>query len=1468
MIKRSDLGEEVTDAGLLIGLLKPGGDGGAVEFNEGWFGDPLAELESAGTRLDALVALLAAVLGPGASDPPPVFDGAQWLPIPNPANGAPTVFNLVVPPASAASGEMGLGVLLPFRSGDVTANAYVYVPLVGYGPSGARFIADGEKNPCRIGLHVTSPEPFQIQESGTNTVSFTALSLNANVYLNHSAYKSNQTPQFIKMEFVGLIGTNLPSTYTSLAGLLDPHVELWLLQVVIQASSWLSVYLGNTTYTTGDVLEAAGFLSRDYLLAAPNIVNLPSLVQKLTDSSSDPASPQVSAYLWSQFSAAQRQTLGDQSSTPARQTEVLLAALNAIIEGPSIYDETRFTCTPLSPETTTLLGQNPQGAALVRLNRRLLQDAYQLELAPNPYSLNLKNLHGSAADIALNFLFGALNALSLLEAPLVNLPGGGVYVTSRKNSDNSTDYGLRLVVDIPLTSDQSDAGQNGGGAATSARDAGDDARRGSAGDASQSSGGTPLAVNLCVGTWLTGETAANDWVARALGSNAGSAPAPGLSIFALHREGDNKLSFAPSFELVSGGLNIEGTPASPLFDLNGYTLKGAEMRANLGWGVGGWSYGGAMRLDNIGFPLGPNFGAPVHSTHTNPVAQSLLQSGSGTSSGAGGGGDQNPVNPTFSASAAYVEGGAFVVQLYDQSDQPAELVTIPIQRALGPLQCQSLGIGWVQDVSRPADDMLSLLFNGSITLAGLSVDLVGLSIGIPVATPTDFSKYDLDLHGLGITLSAGEVELSAALVKLPPAPEATPPRNYTEYDGEALLKAGTFVIAALGSYAYVPDHASGFTSLFIFGILDADLGGPGCFFVTGVAAGFGYNRALILPDQNSVTTFPLVAGASDPTKLGAQKINGAWQMPDPATALAKLDQFVPPQRGEYWLAAGVRFTSYDLINSTMLLVVEFGNELEIALLGLSWMSLPPPAAPGAEAPAVQYAYAELGIEIKLLPSEGVFSASAILTPNSFVIDPACKLTGGFAFYVWFGGNPHAGQFVLTLGGYHPAFTPPSYYPQVPRLGFNWPMPDGVSISGDAYFALTPSAVMAGAGLQILYSSGNLKAWFKAQMDALIEWAPFHYLIDISVSLGASYRVHFWFITFTLKVELGASLTLWGPPMGGKVHINWFIFSFTVGFGASQNDGPKPLDWTNADGTGFAQTLLPHRTQTESQTLTPMATMGAATDAATGGSVQPGGIYTITINSGLVGTFAAQNGTTVWYVRPNNFVFSAQTSIPTTEIVITPTGNEPSGTKTTFSPVGAGYYVCVRPMKATLSASVFTIGLQSDDDNAVYDLAGDFTFDLALAGVPAAKWGKPIPSGQKPEPNESLAGRLLGLTNITPKAPTLTPAGAGALDIDIKTAFTYDTVDEDNTDHLPLVAGQTPAGPVPHVDARVLHTIQTTLMNANVVTTRNAIYAALLSYGVAPATNGALKTLAGDPGAYLTGEPLLSVTPSPSANVPG
>jgi hypothetical protein len=394
---------------------------------------------------------------------------------------------------------------------------------------------------------------------------------------------------------------------------------------------------------------------------------------------------------------------------------------------------------------------------------------------------------------------------------------------------------------------------------------------------------------------------------------------------------------------------------------------------------------------------------------------------------------------------------------------------------------------------------------------------------------------------------------------------------------------------------------------------------------------------------------------------------------------------------------------------------------------------------------------------------------------------------------------------------------------------------------------------------VLYSSGNLRAWFKAQMDALISWAPFHYRLDIAISIGASYRLNLLFVTTTIKVELGASLSIWGPPMGGRVHINWYIISFTVSFGADESTNPEKLKWTNAEGTGFAQTLLPHKTPKTLKSHSPMLTAGADDDI---------GILTITANDGKADTFQ-KDGKEVWIVRANHFVFSALTTFPTTEVDVKRTGSTPTAQyKPKDACNGADYTtVYIQSMDAEVTASVLEVKMTEkapDNTDKPYDLRGVFDFKFNCQSVPAAKWGKPLKPGESPKPNEVLPKRLMGLDNITPKQPALTPSGALALNIDIAKAFTYDTVDIDEAkkidpEHLPLAPGQTPVGPVPAVKDDAFTAISQSLTSDAVTDKRKLLLTTLQGYGFDPVTNAPLKALAANPGAVLVGKPLILAT---------
>ncbi|HAT12815.1 MAG TPA: hypothetical protein DCS91_03735 [Microcoleaceae bacterium UBA11344] len=466
-----------------------------------------------------------------------------------------------------------------------------------------------------------------------------------------------------------------------------------------------------------------------------------------------------------------------------------------------------------------------------------------------------------------------------------------------------------------------------------------------------------------------------------------------------------------------------------------------------------------------------------------------------------------------------------------------------IQKTFGPVHFERVGVQY-------KDAAIGFLLDASLSLAGLSLSLDGLSVNSPL------SKFDphFDLKGIGIDYKGGEsLEIGGAFLR-------TTRNGIEQYDGAAIIKFNVkgkaLTLSAIGSYAYFEGHPS----LFIYALLNYPLGGPSFFFVTGLAAGFGYNRALKVPTIEQVATFPLVAEAVNPPPSGSN-LDQATRLTE---ELTKLQNYIPPETGQIFLAIGVKFTSFKLIDAFVLLTIAFGHRFELNILGLATLIAPPDV--GAGVPPV--AQAQLALKASFLPAEGFLGIIAQLTPNSYIFSQACHLTGGFAFYSWFAPSEHEGDFVLTLGGYHPLFKVPDYYPKVPRLSLNWQVSPELYIKADAYFALTASALMVGGNLQATWNSGSLRAWFNAKADFIIAWKPYYYDISIYVDMGVSYTYHV-FGTHHITVELGANLHIWGPEFTGIAHIHLWIISFDVRFGNSAAQAPTPIDWKT-----FKNSFLP------------------------------------------------------------------------------------------------------------------------------------------------------------------------------------------------------------------------------------------------------------------------------------------------------
>ncbi|TKC06790.1 hypothetical protein FA048_16465 [Pedobacter polaris] len=457
---------------------------------------------------------------------------------------------------------------------------------------------------------------------------------------------------------------------------------------------------------------------------------------------------------------------------------------------------------------------------------------------------------------------------------------------------------------------------------------------------------------------------------------------------------------------------------------------------------------------------------------------------------------------------------------------------ININKKIGPVAVNRVGFNF-------ADGQLSLLISGALMLADLAINVEGLGLSF---SPTKLIKGEnvepaFKLSGLGLAFDRKPLEISGMLMR------TTPKDNESiSFYGAAQISTANFNIKGIGAYAKLNDVAKT-DSLFIYGVYNGPIGGPAVFFITGIAAGFGYNRTIRIPKLEEVKDFPLVSMVlsgkpKTDREILAELIDNNW---------------IPASAGDYWMAVGVKFTSFKIIESFVLLTIKFGGKVEFAIIGLSLLKWP------SEGTAI--VYIELALLARFGPDSDVIAVTGMLTPNSYILDKNCKLTGGFAFYTWISGE-HEGDFVITLGGYKTNYKIPAHYPVVDRLALNWKISDALSIKGEMYYALTPREIMAGGRWEIAYNLSFLSARVTMWADMIIAWAPFHYEFSAGIIVRIEANIKVLFVHIHFKLQMGCEVQIWGPPFAGQIYVDWSILSFTIPFGDGGRPKEIPMVWGN------------------------------------------------------------------------------------------------------------------------------------------------------------------------------------------------------------------------------------------------------------------------------------------------------------------
>ncbi len=345
------------------------------------------------------------------------------------------------------------------------------------------------------------------------------------------------------------------------------------------------------------------------------------------------------------------------------------------------------------------------------------------------------------------------------------------------------------------------------------------------------------------------------------------------------------LAFSPSLVVNGLGLRV-GKATGPLLDTG---LSIDTVALHLYGGIDSTGLTGAgiqLQFQNLAVPMAGAGG-------NNPIAQGLMRDSGPT-----------PPRPAFSPALAVQQHGSGGVSVSLTAGEPPGPWWLAIQRGFGPLYLEQVGLdvptrdGQIQSVG--------VLMDGSVSMFGLSCAVDDLQLrynfnNTSGAGLLDPANWAIDLAGLAVAADMAGVSIAGGLLK-----QTASDGSSIQYLGMLLGRFGVYGLTLYGGYGEGEDRITNerFTSFFAAGAVVGMLGGPPAFFLTGLGGGFGINRAMKLPtDLSEFGIYPLIEMLDPSASAG-----------EPMEKLQALGTYFPMQRGTFWFAGGLSFTSFALVD--------------------------------------------------------------------------------------------------------------------------------------------------------------------------------------------------------------------------------------------------------------------------------------------------------------------------------------------------------------------------------------------------------------------------------------------------------------------------------------------------------------------------------------------------------------------------
>jgi hypothetical protein len=451
---------------------------------------------------------------------------------------------------------------------------------------------------------------------------------------------------------------------------------------------------------------------------------------------------------------------------------------------------------------------------------------------------------------------------------------------------------------------------------------------------------------------------------------------------------------------------------------------------------------------------------------------------------------------------------------------------------LGPLHITGLRF-----TLEPATDHFSLQAGATIGLELGPLQAVVENIGIQSALAfkqgnlgsTDLSVGFKPPNGVGLSIDAGIVKGGGYLYF---------DFDKEEYAGVLELSIAAFVtVKAIGLITTkMPDGSKGFSLLLI---ITAEFG-------TGIQLGFGFTlvgMGGLLGLNRTMLLEPIASGI----RTGA--INSIMFPPDPVAnaprIISDLRTYFPPYEGKFLIGPMVKIGW----GTPTLITLAFGIIIEVpgnvAIVGVLRVVLPE-----EDAPIITINVAFIGA-LEFDKSRVWFFASMFDSRILFM-----TMEGEMGLLMDFSDHPN---FVLSVGGFHPQFNPPPLpFPNPKRIHIDVLRTPLSRITVENYFAVTSNTVQFGARAELFYGIDAFNLHGNFSFDALFQFSPFHFIIDISFSIGMDvFGAGVFSVTLKLKLSGPAP---WEARGTATLSIDLWLFSIdiSVDFDITWGEADNPL----------------------------------------------------------------------------------------------------------------------------------------------------------------------------------------------------------------------------------------------------------------------------------------------------------------------